>query len=136
MRDLDLLTLCQGIVAVKDNALELLDDAKLLRANSRLARAYAAAYMACEENGKLSILLGAATQIIIGRPVDWKSTAKRFRSHDFKASQFMGLANAIPILESAVEVGLTSVSVDEVLFKAFVGIKVGPMLFQSRNASL
>lgn len=136
MRDLDLITLCQGIVAVKDNALELLDDAKILRANSKLARAYAAAYMACEENGKLSILLGAATQIIIGRPVDWKSTAKRFRSHDSKASQFMGLANAIPILESAVKEGQKSVSMDEVLFKSFVGVNVGPMLFQTRNASL
>lgn len=136
MRDLDLITLCQGIVAVKDNALELLDDAKILRANSKLARAYAAAYMACEEGGKLSILLGAATQIIIGRPVDWKSTAKRFRSHDSKASQFMGLANAIPILESAVKEGQKSVSLDEVLFKAFVGVNVGPMIFQTRNASL
>ena len=55
MKDLDLLTLCQGIVAVKDNALELLGDAKILRVNSKLAQAYAAAYMACEENGKLSI---------------------------------------------------------------------------------
>jgi AbiV family abortive infection protein len=136
MRDLDLITLCQGIVAVKDNALELLDDAKILRANSKLARAYAAAYMACEENGKLSILLGAATQVILGRPVDWKSTAKRFRSHDSKASQFMGLANAIPILEKAVKESQKSVSIDEVLFKAFVGVNVGPMLFQRRNASL
>ena len=48
----------------------------------------------------------------------------------------MGLANAIPILENAVEEGLRSVSIDEVLFKAFVGVNVGPMLFQSRNASL
>ncbi|MBZ9847418.1 AbiV family abortive infection protein [Mesorhizobium sp. CA14] len=136
MKDLDLITVCQGIVAVKDNALELLDDAKILRANGKLARAYAAAYMACEENGKLSVLLGAATQIIIGRPVDWKSTAKRFRSHDSKASQFMGLANAIPLLESAVKQGQKSVSMSEVLFKALVGVNVGPMLFQGRNASL
>lgn len=136
MKDLDLITLCQGIVAVKDNAQELLDDAKILRANNKFARAYAAAYMACEENGKLSILLGAATQIVIGRPVDWKSTAKRFRSHDSKASQFMGLANAIPILESALKEGHKSVSMEELLVKAFVGVNVGPMLFQGRNASL
>lgn len=130
------MTLCQGIVAVRDNALDLLDDAKILRANSKLARAYATAYMACEENGKLSILLGAATQIIIGRPVDWKLTAKRFRSHDSKASQFMGLANAMPILESAAKEGQKSVSIDELLFKAFVGVTVGPSRFQGRNASL
>ncbi|MDX7951262.1 AbiV family abortive infection protein [Lichenihabitans sp. Uapishka_5] len=66
MKDLNLIRICQGIVAVKDNALELLDDAKILRANNKLARAYAAAYMACEENGKLSILLGAATQPLLG----------------------------------------------------------------------
>ncbi|WP_425500098.1 AbiV family abortive infection protein [Propylenella binzhouense] len=136
MKDLDLRTLCQGIVAVKDNALDLLEDAKILRANNKLARSYAVAYMACEEIGKLSILLGAATQIIIGHAVDWKSTAKRFRSHDSKASQFMGLANAIPILESAIKEGQKSVSIDEVLSKAFVGVNVGPMLFQGRNASL
>jgi AbiV family abortive infection protein len=136
MKNLDLITLCQGIVAVKDNALELLDDAKILRAKSKLARAYAAAYMACEENGKLSILLGAATQIIIGRPVDWKSTAKRFRSHHSKASQFMGLANAIPILESAVKEGQKSISIDDLLFKVLVGVNTGPMLFLGRNASL
>lgn len=130
------MTLCQGIVAVKDNAFELLDDARILRANNKLARAYAAAYMACEENGKLSILLGAATQIIIGRPIDWKTTAKRFRSHDSKASQFMGLANAIPILESAIGESQKSVDVNQLLFKAFVGVNVGPMLFQTRNASL
>ncbi|KQO42534.1 AbiV family abortive infection protein [Methylobacterium sp. Leaf85] len=136
MKDLDLITLCQGIVAIKDNALELLDDAKILRANSKLSRAYAAAYMACEENGKISILLGAATQIIIGRSVDWKSTAKRFRSHNSKASQFMALANSIPILEVAVKEGQKSVSLDEVLLKSFIGVNVGPMLFHTRNASL
>ncbi len=136
MRDLDLITLCQGIVAVKDNALDLLDDAKILRANGKMARGYAAAYMACEEVGKLSILLGAATQIIIERPVDWKSTAKRFRSHNSKASQFMGLANAMPILESAVKEGQKSISLDEVMLKSFVGVNLGPMLFKERNASL
>ncbi|MDX7951263.1 AbiV family abortive infection protein [Lichenihabitans sp. Uapishka_5] len=72
----------------------------------------------------------------MGRPVDWKSTAKRFRSHDSKASQFMGLANAVPIIESAVEEGQDSISLDKVLFKAFVGVSVGPMIFQKRNASL
>lgn len=136
MRDLDLITLCRGIVAVKANALELLDDANILRANGKLARSYATAYMACEEVGKISILIGAATQIIIGRPVDWKITAKRFRSHNSKASQFMGLANAIPILEAAVSEGQKSVSMYEVLFKSFVGVTVGPMLFETRNASL
>jgi len=136
MRDLNLITLCQGMVAIKNNAVELLDDAKLLRANGRLARAYATAYMACEENGKISILQGAAVQIILGRPLDWKSIGKRFRSHDSKASQFMAIANAIPILESAIKKRKANVALELVLAKATVGVTEGPKLFQKRNASM
>ena len=70
MQNRSLQVICDGMVRVRDNAAELLKDAELLRQNGRVARAYALAYMACEEAGKLSILLGAATQAVIGVPTD------------------------------------------------------------------
>jgi AbiV family abortive infection protein len=136
MRDLSLEAICQGILVVHANASELLEDAKLLRREGRVARAYALAYFACEEAGKVSILVGAATRVALGVQIDWKSTSKRFRSHDSKASQFLGLARSIPLLLEAVAAGSKKVDRDEVMLKASVGAFFGPTLFGSRNASL
>jgi AbiV family abortive infection protein len=92
--------------------------------------------MACEEAGKLSILIGAATRVVIDVPVDWKSTRKRFRSHDSKASQFMGLARGIPVIQEAVAAKGQVVDSKLMLAKAAAGAVVGPTLFTNRNASL
>ena len=102
MQQLSLQTICGGLHRIRDNVFELLQDAKLLRQNGRISRAYTLAYFACEEVGKISVLLGAATRSILEIPVDWKSTRKRFHSHDSKASQFIGLARPIQIILDAV----------------------------------
>jgi AbiV family abortive infection protein len=136
MQQLDLQTICGGMTRVRDNASGLLEDAKLLRQSGRISRAYALAYMACEEAGKLSILLGAATQIVVGIPVDWKALRKRFHSHDSKASQFLGLARAIPMIQQAAAAGQKTVDVEELMIKASVGVIIGPALFEKRNASI
>ena len=124
------------MIRIRDNTAALLEDARLLRQNGRKCRAYTLAYMACEEAGKLSILIGAATQIILGISVDWKITSKRFRSHDSKASQFMGLANAMPIIRAAAEAGKRTVDFEDLMMKAAAGVLVGPALFAQRNSSI
>ncbi len=124
------------MMRVRGNAAALLEDAKLLRQNGRKCRAYTLAYMACEKAGKLSILIGAATQIVLGLSVDWKTTHKRFRSHDSKASQFMGLANAMPIIHAAKVAGKRTVDFEDIAIKAAAGVLVGPALFAQRNSSI
>ncbi|ESZ46655.1 AbiV family abortive infection protein [Mesorhizobium sp. RSR565B] len=136
MKDLSLQAICEGMIAIRHNASELLKDAELLYQNSRISRSYALSYVACEEAGKLSILLGAATQIVLGIPVDWKVTGKRFRSHDSKASQFMGLASAVPLIEEAVAAEKKAIDVEDLFMKAAAGVAVGPALFRYRNASM
>jgi AbiV family abortive infection protein len=136
LENLTLHTLCDGMMRIRDNAAALLEDARLLRQNGRKCRAYTLAYMACEKAGKLSILIGAATQIVLGISVDWKTTRKRFRSHDSKASQFMGLANAMPIIRAAAEAGERTVDIEDLMMKAAAGVLVGPALFAQRNSSI
>src|ERR1700730_11644399 len=136
MQNLSLQTLCDGMLRVRDNAASLLEDAKLLRQNGRIPRAYALAYVACEEAGKLSILVGTATETVLGIPIDWKVKYKRFRSHDSKASQFLGFARAIPMLLEAVAAGRKSVDAEELMIKATAGVLIGPALFTKRNASI
>jgi AbiV family abortive infection protein len=92
--------------------------------------------MACEEAGKLPILIGTATEVVLGIPVDWKTTHKRFRSHESKASQFLGLARAIPMIRSAAAAGQKTIDAEEMMIKAAVGVVIGPALFSKRNASI
>ena len=136
MQNLDMRTLCDGMMRVRGNAAALLEDAKLLRGNDRTPRAYSLAYMACEEAGKLSILIGAAIQVTLGIPVDWKNTRKRFRSHKSKASQFLGLARVIPVIRAAAANGQKTVDFEDLMIKAAAGVMIGPALFTNRNASI
>ncbi len=136
MQNLSLKTICEGLFRVRDNASALLNDAKLLRENNRISRSYALAYMACEESGKFSILYSAATQTSLGLVIDWKKIRKRFRSHDSKASQFMGIARAMPTILEAAATEQKRVDVDELLMKATIGVLFGPILFSKRNASV
>jgi len=71
-------------LSIFDNAESLYKEAKLLYANTMYARAYLLAYFACEELGKISIIVGAIGKLIQGEEVDWKKVGKRFRSHKEK----------------------------------------------------
>lgn len=135
MDRLDLPTLCQGMIRIRENASSLLEEAELLFQNNRTARAYSLAYMACEECGKLSILVGAATRIILNEPIDWKIFWKRFRSHSSKASQFLGFARAIPMIQEATKTETKTVDLGTLIAKAAAGVLIGPTLFEDRNSS-
>jgi AbiV family abortive infection protein len=136
MQNLSLQTICKGILCVRDNASELLEDARILRQSGRISRAYTLAYFACEEAGKVSILVGVATKLAVSLPVDWKVVRKRFNSHDSKASQFMGLGSSIQIILEAVAAGRKTVDIDQLMHKAAIGVVFGPELFATRNASV
>jgi AbiV family abortive infection protein len=103
MQDLSLEQLCDGMFQTLENACSLIEEATILLGKNKKARAYALAYTACEELGKIPMLLHAATRLALGEPVDWKRLAKRFRSHESKAMQFHGLDAAIPIIKGAVK---------------------------------
>lgn len=63
------------------NARDLLDEADVLREGEYCARAYFLAHIACEEVGKLPILIYAATAVRMGADVDWTRTDQLLRSH-------------------------------------------------------
>jgi hypothetical protein len=71
------------------NAVDLLEEADLLRANDRCARAYFLAHIACEELGKLPILTTAAVSQHIGHDVDWKRIDRVLRDHAGKIKQVL-----------------------------------------------
>lgn len=76
-----------GMVACRENARELLEEADILTGASRHARAYALLHTACEELGKFSVLELAAMRVFQGNPPNWKRLWQRFRSHDSKSAQ-------------------------------------------------
>lgn len=71
-------------VKILENAAELVEEATLLLANNRFARAYSLAHLACEEMAKIPMLVRAGADTIRGRTVDWKKLDRRFRSHKEK----------------------------------------------------
>jgi len=71
-------------LSIFDNAESLYKEAKLLNENGFYERAYLLAYFACEELGKIPIVVGAIGQLIQGNEVDWKKVKKRFRNHKAK----------------------------------------------------
>jgi AbiV family abortive infection protein len=79
----------QGISEIIRNGAELIEEAKLLEATSHYARAYMIAHTACEELGKVSILLGVATRLSNHVEIDWNTFWRRMRSHESKATQFL-----------------------------------------------
>lgn len=135
MQNLTLSKLAEGIVKVRDNAKKAFEDAGILKEAGRISSAYALAYISCEESGKISILLGAATNLAHGAPVDWKTTGKRFRSHQSKASQFLALARTIPFIMETAARGEKTIDTERLFIKALLGVMVGPQLFASRNAA-
>ena len=71
-------------LSIFDNAESLYKEAKLLFENDMYARSYLLAYFACEELGKIPMIVGAIGQIILGNDVNWKKLRKRFRNHNLK----------------------------------------------------
>jgi AbiV family abortive infection protein len=71
------------------NAWELLDEADLLRANERNARAYFLAEIACEEVGKVPILITAAVSDRLGFGADWRRIDRVLRTHTSKIAQVL-----------------------------------------------
>lgn len=67
-----------------ENAGSLYKEAKLLNENGMHARAYLLAYFACEELGKIPIIVGAIGKLIQGKEVDWQKLNKRFCNHKAK----------------------------------------------------
>lgn len=79
--------LIEGMIACRDNARELLEEAEILAREDRHSRSFALMYTACEELGKFAILEIGAKRLINGNPPDWKRFWKRFRSHESKSAQ-------------------------------------------------
>ena len=71
------------------NAVDLLDEADILRSNERCARAYFLTHIACEELGKLPILTTAAVAHRLGHDVDWRRIDRVLRSHSSKIKQVL-----------------------------------------------
>lgn len=71
-------------LSIFDNAERLYKEAKLLNENDFYERAYLLAYFACEELGKIPIVVGAIGLLIQGREVDWKKVRNRFLNHKTK----------------------------------------------------
>jgi AbiV family abortive infection protein len=75
--------------AAFENARALLEEADLLRAQQRCARAYYLAHIACEEIGKLPILTALAVSVWINAPIDWTRIDRALRSHETKIKQVL-----------------------------------------------
>lgn len=67
-----------------ENAQELVEEAELLLKNSKHARAFALAHLACEELIKFQALIPVAFELARNHRVDWKKIDKRLRNHIVK----------------------------------------------------
>ncbi len=79
----------QACEAALANAKDLLAEADILRSKERCARAYFLAHIACEELGKIPILITAAVSERTGYPVDWGRIDRVLRSHTGKIGQVL-----------------------------------------------
>jgi AbiV family abortive infection protein len=71
-------------LSIFDNAESLHKEAKFLFEKDFYARAYLLAYFACEELGKLPIIVGIVGRLIKKEPIDWNKALKRLRDHKSK----------------------------------------------------
>lgn len=71
----------EGIAAAQDNALRLINDAKVLLEASRYPSANALAILAMEERGKVTILKRLA---LVSDPTDVKASWREYRNHRAK----------------------------------------------------
>lgn len=84
MKQLDIEGLHNLRLQIFDNAESLHKEAKLLLDAGFHARAYLLAYFACEELGKLPIIVGVVGALMKSEEVDWPKTLKRLRDHQTK----------------------------------------------------
>ena len=84
MKKLNIDQLHQLRLSIFNNAENLYKEAKLLYKNKMYARAYLLSHLACEELGKIPIVVGVIGQLIKGEEIDWKKVYRRFRSHKEK----------------------------------------------------
>lgn len=69
---------------IYENAKELLEEAEILFAKEKYARAYTLSHISSEELSKLPILYRVATNVYFGIKVNWKDVNKRLRDHEGK----------------------------------------------------
>ncbi|MDA3837701.1 MAG: AbiV family abortive infection protein [Candidatus Delongbacteria bacterium] len=80
--------IADGMNAANENAVRLVEDAKLLFENDRLASALALAILSIEESGKVAILRSLA---ISSEGKDLKEGWKRYRSHRAKNAHWIAV---------------------------------------------
>jgi AbiV family abortive infection protein len=79
----------EACAAAHRNAAALLEEADLLRRHGHCARAYFRSHIACEELGKLPILIHAAVGRRMGQSVDWRRIDRLLRDHREKYKQVL-----------------------------------------------
>jgi AbiV family abortive infection protein len=67
----------------------LLEEADLLRKHDKCARAYFLAHIACEELGKLPVLVATAVSVWMQADIDWQRIDRVLRSHEAKIKQVL-----------------------------------------------
>lgn len=75
------------MAALRENASQLIVEARTLHGIKAYARAHALAHFAREELAKITMLGAAATRVLALQPVDWKELNKRLRDHKSKLRQ-------------------------------------------------
>lgn len=83
---------CEAALA---NASDLLDEADILRAHERCARAYFLVHIVCEELGKLPIITAAAMSMQLGIDVDWRHVDRQLRSHGAKTAHALFMDSVV-----------------------------------------
>lgn len=86
MKHLPIGVIEEARIKVLENARELIEEAELLLANGRAARAYSLAHLACEELAKIPMFVDVISKTLRGCSVDWVRFNKRLHSHVEKFS--------------------------------------------------
>lgn len=111
----------QACEAALANAGDLLEEADMLRANNRCARAYFLAHIACEELGKLPILTTAAVSQHIGHDVDWKRIDRVLRDHAEKIKKVLFMDSIVG--DEGLAAGAATYEADVARMRAYTDTK-------------
>ena len=68
-------------VKIRENAGELIEEAKLLFQHERYARSYCLAHLAIEELAKIPMIVTAGVKLAAGESVNWNKLGKRLSDH-------------------------------------------------------
>ncbi|MBI3769740.1 MAG: AbiV family abortive infection protein [Deltaproteobacteria bacterium] len=80
-RSMPVAVIAKGVVEVHANAVDLIEEAGVLSARERWARAFALAHFAREELAKIPLLLIAGVRATSGAPVAWPIVRKFLNDH-------------------------------------------------------